>query len=126
MSTETIEQALAQALMDLNEIKKAHAEQKQLFRQLLEKVERFDMQAGQMKSKISPTDLRPLEALMKVYMEELQATIKEQSKSSKRILLFPEYNAREYYSVVLRWTLYIIIAYYSWNLMKYLIDHWSN
>ncbi|MES1221935.1 MAG: hypothetical protein ABUT20_40940 [Bacteroidota bacterium] len=36
----------------------------------------------------------------------------------KRILLFPEYNVREYYSVVLRWCLYIVIATYSYWLIK--------
>ena len=41
----------------------------------------------------------------------------------KRVLFFPEYNAKEYYSVILRWILYIIIATYSCYLLKHLMDN---
>jgi len=44
----------------------------------------------------------------------------------KRILLFPEHGAKEYYGTVLRWILYIIIATYGFFLMKYLIDLLKN
>lgn len=43
-------------------------------------------------------------------------------KQEKRILLFPEHGAKEYYGTVLRWVLYIIIATYGFFLLKYLID----
>ncbi|MBX3238889.1 MAG: hypothetical protein KIT80_08925 [Chitinophagaceae bacterium] len=43
-------------------------------------------------------------------------------KQEKRILLFPEHGAKEYYGTVLRWILYIIIATYGFFLLKYLIE----
>lgn len=39
----------------------------------------------------------------------------------KRFLLFPEHNAREYYSVVLKWLFFIIGATYVYWLFGYLI-----
>ena len=43
-------------------------------------------------------------------------------RHEKRILLFPEHEAKEYYAVILRWVLYIIIATYGFCLLKYLMD----
>lgn len=65
-------------------------------------------------------------------VENLEESIKElksliyarpaEVKQEKRILLFPEHGAKEYYGTVLRWILYIIIATYGFFLLKYLID----
>lgn len=43
-------------------------------------------------------------------------------KQEKRILLFPEENAKEYYSSIFRWLLYIIIATYGFLLLKYVVE----
>lgn len=40
------------------------------------------------------------------------------TRLEKRLLLFPENNAREYYSTVLRWLLYIIIATYAFWIIQ--------
>jgi hypothetical protein len=39
----------------------------------------------------------------------------------KRYLLFPEYNAKDYYNTVLNWLLFMLIATYSYWLMKFWI-----
>jgi hypothetical protein len=39
----------------------------------------------------------------------------------KRLLLFPEHNAQEYYSAVLKWVFFIIGATYVYWLIEYLI-----
>lgn len=40
----------------------------------------------------------------------------------KRILLFPETNAKEYYSVILKWLLYGLIATYLYSLLQMLVE----
>jgi hypothetical protein len=40
----------------------------------------------------------------------------------ERYLLFPEYNAKDYYGVVLKWLLYILIATYACYLLRILIE----
>jgi hypothetical protein len=42
-------------------------------------------------------------------------------RHEKRLLLFPEHNAREYYSAVLKWVFFIIGATYLYWLIEYLI-----
>jgi hypothetical protein len=62
-------------------------------------------------------------------LENIKQLIAVQPKNiihQKRFLLFPEQNAKEYYSTVLRWIFYIIIASYSYSLVRYIIDHWRN
>jgi hypothetical protein len=39
----------------------------------------------------------------------------------KRYLLFPEYNAKDYYGAVLKWFLYMLVATYAYWLMKFWI-----
>ena len=61
------------------------------------------------------------ERLTMTKLDELKKDFEFNNKKinrEKRILLFPEHNAKEYYSVVLRWILYIIIATYSYWLLK--------
>jgi hypothetical protein len=55
---------------------------------------------------------------IKVFLTSLPRNIRQE----KRFLFFPEHNAREYYSVVLRWVLYIIMATYGYWLIKFVIS----
>ncbi|OQP43619.1 hypothetical protein A4H97_33765 [Niastella yeongjuensis] len=60
-------------------------------------------------------------------MDGIGKIVNEKPKNivqERRVLLFPEHNVREYYSVVLRWLLYIIIATYGYFLLKHIVDHW--
>lgn len=54
---------------------------------------------------------------IKVFLTSLPRNIRQE----KRFLLFPENNAKEYYSVVLRWVLYIMIATYGYWIVRYFI-----
>jgi peptidoglycan hydrolase CwlO-like protein len=56
-------------------------------------------------------------------VQELLSNMPKNVKHEKRVLFFPEHNAKEYYSVILRWILYIIIATYSCYLLKHLMDN---
>jgi len=62
-------------------------------------------------------------------LQEIKTLIKALPRSvrhEKRVLLFPEHNAREYYSVILRWVLYIVIATYEYRLLWYAIGLLNN
>ena len=37
----------------------------------------------------------------------------------KRYLFFPEYNAKEYYSAILKWAFYMLMATYAYWLLKF-------
>lgn len=55
-------------------------------------------------------------------MKKLLDNLPRNIRYEKRLLLFPEHNAREYYSVVLKWLFFIIGATYAyWWLVRYLI-----
>ena len=61
-------------------------------------------------------------------LKDIKQLIRSQPKNivhEKRFLFFPEHYAKEYYSIILRWILYIIIASYSYSILKHIIDHWS-
>ncbi len=59
-------------------------------------------------------------------IKSMLAALHRNTTQEKRILLFPEHNAREYYSVVLRWMLYAIIATYGYWLIKYAISSFAH
>lgn len=54
---------------------------------------------------------------IKVFLTSLPRNIRQE----KRFLFFPENNAREYYSVVLRWVLYIILATYGYWIIRFIV-----
>lgn len=54
-------------------------------------------------------------------MKKLLDNLTKNVRHEKRILLFPEHNAREYYSAVFKWLFFIIVASYAYLLFRYLI-----
>lgn len=76
-------------------------------------------QIGNIQCQKSGADDQLIEELneMKKLLYHLPANVRHE----KRLLLFPEHNAREYYSVVLKWVLLIIVASYAHLLFRYLI-----
>jgi hypothetical protein len=76
----------------------------------------------------SVADSGPIDALQRQLNTEANEIknkvdiLSKNTRQEKRLLLFPEHNAREYYSVVLRWVLYIIIATYSYWIVKYMVS----
>ena len=58
---------------------------------------------------------------MKMMISNMPQTVRHE----RRLLLFPEHNAREYYSVVLKWLFFIIVATYSYWLAKFLIERFT-
>jgi len=95
---------------------------------LEEKTNSFEKKLENFKVISPPVDTAPIQKIVSQSMNDVKTIIGEQPKNiiqSKRFLFFPEHNSREYYSVVLRWILYIIIATYCYLLLKHMVDHWT-
>lgn len=58
-------------------------------------------------------------ALIKNQLSEMPKEVIQQ----KRYLFFPENNAKEYYAVVLKWLLYMLVATYACYLLRILIGN---
>jgi DNA gyrase/topoisomerase IV subunit A len=87
------------------------------------KIEDFEKKLDNLKVTSPPLNTTPFREIISQGNNEIKKIIAEQPKNvvqEKRFLLFPEHNAREYYSVVLRWVLYIIIATYGYFLLKHI------
>ena len=99
MANDRIETALASALEELEWIKKTEEEQKVLFQKLMEKMDGMEKRMKEQKPvPVQPLNTAPLEAAISKGITRLQQTIETQPKMvvhERRILLFPEYNARE-------------------------------
>lgn len=70
------------------------------------------------------SDLSLNNKLLSGKLEEIQKLIWNSPKNvvqEKRILFFPEHNAREYYAGF-KWLFYIIIAILTYHLLKYLVS----
>lgn len=95
---------------------------------LKKKIEDFEKKLDNLKVAAPPVNTTPIREIISQGTHEIKKIIAEQPKNvvqEKRVLLFPEHNAREYYSVLLRWLLYIIIATYGYFLLKHIVDHWK-
>lgn len=78
-------------------------------------------------SKKEHTDMPGIQQIenLEESIEELKSLVHSRPteiKQEKRILFFPEHDAKEYYGTVLRWILYIIVATYGFLLLRHLID----
>jgi len=132
MEREILENAFAQALDELNDIKKSISEQNQLIKKLTEKMEGFDEKPEQQKVRVPSVNMQPFGAMMTKFTAQLQATVMSQPKSivrQFRILLFPEQNAGKYYRLVfgrlLFWMMIFLLATYLFVLSKHFIDNWA-
>ncbi len=133
MEREVLENAFAQALDELNAIKKSISEQSYLIKKLTEKSERFDEKLEQQQQKVASPSLyiHHLKAILTKSVEQIQTTIIAQPKNVIRqfkILLFPEQNASEYYRLVfgrlLFWMMIFLTATYL-VLGKQFIENWT-
>lgn len=118
----------------LNDFTKQHKEMAKQFNDLRntislleEKIGGFEKKLENLKVTPPPMDTATIQTIVSQGTSDVKKMVAEQPKNilqHKRFLLFPEHNAREYYSVVLRWILYIIIATYCYLLLKYMLDQW--
>ncbi|MFC0771647.1 hypothetical protein [Terrimonas alba] len=118
MENEQIHSVLTEMLEEQKENTKLLLEIKTLLKKQEEKInnpetETDTISISEMQKQLSD-DLKGI----KVFLTTLPRNIRQE----KRFLFFPEHNVREYYSVVLRWVLYIILATYGYWLIRYGIN----
>ena len=124
MNHEVIETAM-QGIMEEQQ------KNKKLSEQLIGKIDHLSgliesLEEQQNDRKINMTPERT-DALLRIETElkDLTELVRSQPGNvihEKRVLFFPEHYAKEYYSVILRWILYIIISSYSYLILKHIID----
>ena len=128
MATEVFEIAIAQALEELQALKKSTAEQNQLIKKLIDKIEKSEEGYQQQGAVI---DQQSFPHLMQMFRDEVKRFINTQPKSAVRqirILLFPEQNASEYYRLVfgrlIFWMMIFLISTYLFVLAQNCIKNW--
>ncbi|TXJ28354.1 MAG: hypothetical protein E6Q24_06130 [Chitinophagaceae bacterium] len=116
-------------LLVLNEFSEEYRANAKVIATLLAAVKESNIKINEYleKKKNEPENIAAIQQVEKLgkSLEELKKIIHAQPREirqEKRILLFPEHGAKEYYGNVLRWILYMIIATYCFLLLKYLVD----
>lgn len=133
--TENLEKSEKDALeLVLNEFTAEHKKLtdeiiklKETITSLETRTENLEMKLDNITVTAPPVDTGSVQTIVTNGICDMKKIIADQPKNiqqNKRFLLFPEHNAKEYYSVVLRWLLYIIIATYCYLLLKYMANHW--
>jgi len=127
MTQEVIETAIQEIMEEQKANRKLSERLTGKIDHLSELIESLKEKQNDRKTNMEPqrTDVLPG---VETGLEDIKQLLKSQSKNvvhEKRFLFFPEHYAKEYYSIILRWILYIIIASYSYSILKHIIDHWS-
>ncbi|MGN6213655.1 hypothetical protein [Parafilimonas sp.] len=114
MEKEKIEFVLEDMLDELKMINNSVQEQKQQITQLYQKVSAFEEKANQANKAETPTvNIKPVEVAITTASNEIKQLIQQQSRPvirQWRFLLFPEHNAREYYTVIFRLIMWMTLA----------------
>jgi len=115
---------LLSAVTQLLEGQKQHTAQHEKIDIALQKI---DDRMSKFESSLNTAEANALDAGMEKLQKDV-AQIKNQLSEmpkeviqQKRYLLFPENNAKEYYAVVLKWFLYMLVATYACYLLRLLI-----
>lgn len=122
MENEQIHSVLTEILEEQKENTKLLLEIKTLLRKQEEKLNNPETETDTISNSEMQQQLSNELKEIKVFLTGLPRNIRQE----RRFLFFPEHNAREYYSVVLRWVLYIILATYGYWLIRYTISSFTN
>ncbi len=121
MENEKIHTVLTDVLDEQKENIRLLLEIKTLLKKLEEKLNNQETETDTISNSEMQQQLSSELKEIKVFLTSLPRNIRQE----KRVLLFPEHNAREYYSIVLRWVLYIILATYGYWLVRYAISSFA-
>ncbi len=123
MENEVLEIAFSNVLEELKEIKQEQQKTVTTLLILNEKVDSFEQKLLNLKVIAPTTNMTPVTTTITQELDKIKNTIAAQPKNITRqfrILLFPEYGAREYYGLVfgrlLMWMFFIFIATYLFML----------
>ena len=125
MEDPILEIAFSNVLKELKEVKQEQQKTITALLVLNKKVDSFEQKLLNLKITAPATNMAPITTTISQGLEKIKNTIEAQPKSITRqfrILLFPEYGAREYYGLVfgrlLMWIFFIFIATYLFMLGK--------
>ncbi len=112
MEEEVIKTVLNEILEEFKEAKQQQIETGRILFEIKDKVDAFEENINDIKIATSAIDIKPVIAAINSELNKVKDTIAAQPKSIRkefRILLFPEYNATEYYK-----KLYLADYYFGW------------
>lgn len=125
METEIMQTVLTEVLEELKEVKQQQEKAAKTLLNLTEKVDGFEQKLSGIKVTPPAVNMTSITTTILQELDKINNTIESQPKSITRqfrILLFPEYGAREYYGLVfgrlLMWIFFIFIATYLFMLGK--------
>ncbi len=125
MEDQILEIAFSNVLEELKEVKQEQQKTLTTLLALMEKVDSYEQKLLNLKVTAPATNMVPVTTTIMQGLDKIKNTIEAQPKSITRqfrILLFPEYGAREYYGLVfgrlLMWMFFILIATYLFMLGK--------
>ncbi|MDQ2720449.1 MAG: hypothetical protein M3Z26_11925 [Bacteroidota bacterium] len=132
MEQEIIETVLKEILDEIKTIHQEAVSKDQQIEVISKKIESFDGKLSSIKIEIPEIDLSPIQHQLESRLKRMEKLIEDQPKNithKKQILLFPEYEAMEYYKVffgrLLFWILLVLVATYLFSLGKQFIDNWK-
>jgi hypothetical protein len=114
MEKEKLEIVLEDILDELKAVNNLMHGQKQQASELQERFSAFEEKISQLNHAALPVvDIKPIQACVNEAVNKIQHNLSEQARPvvrQWRFLLFPEYNAREYYRVIFRSIMWITFA----------------
>jgi hypothetical protein len=117
MDNEQLHLVLTEMLEEQKENSRLLLEIKTLLKNHEEKLNNIETETDNISISANQQQLSSELKEIKVFLTSLPQNIRQE----KRFLFFPENNAKEYYSTILRWVLYIIIATYTYCIIRHLI-----
>ncbi len=131
MEPEVMQTVLLEVLEELQEVKQQQAEAAKALFEIKGNMASFEQKLAAVKIVPPAIDTEPITAVINTGFNDVKTTIEAQPKSvikQIRILLFPEYNTAEYYSIVfgrlLFWMLMFLTLTYLYLLAKDFIERY--
>lgn len=125
MENEVIQTVLTEVLEELKEVRQQQVAMTKALLQVQENLAGFEAKLDATKIGAPTIDIRPIKSVVDAGIDKIKSTIEAQPKTiikQYRILLFPEYNAGEYYKLVfgrvLFWMLMFLVVRYLYLLGK--------
>jgi hypothetical protein len=132
METEVIDTVLRETLEEMKIIQQQIIFANKEASEIKNKLKELEEKLHPLNNKISAINLQSLEKQLEAQFDLLTSKLGNQPKNvihKKQVLLFPEYNAREYYRIVFGrlffWFIITLIASYLFALGKQFIDNWK-
>ena len=132
MENEVIDTVLKEILEEMKVIQQQTILTAKEAGEIKNKLQKLEEKLLTLNNKVSAINLQSLEKQLTDQFNCLSSKMESQPKNvihKKQVLLFPEYDAREYYRLVfgrlLFWLIIILIASYLFALGKQFIDNWK-